>query len=951
MRIRSVLVVLFGISGATGLLYESVWTQYLGLFLGHTAYAQSLVLMLFMGGLSLGAYLAGSLSQWIKRPLAVYACIEILIGISALAFHFLYIQGTELYFEHWLPLVNNLELVTFSKLLLAGLLVFPQTVLLGATFPLMVAGLHRCNSDSMGYSTAGVYFINSLGAAFGVLVTGFYLAPEYGLPTTLLIAGLLNCTVGVIAYFVSRATISMGETAQDNHLTPGWLFLWVAAITGAASFIYEIGWIRMLSLVLGSSSHAFELMLSAFIFGLGIGGYVIRQRMNTIHSPQRTLALVQLFMGSFAALTIVFYDQTFLVMQFFLRALSQSEQGYVLFNILCHSLTFAFMLPVTICAGMTLPLLTQCLVSRGHGEASVGKIYSANTLGSLVGVLLALHFLMPVFGLKFLICVGAAADIALGWWLIKKLTTEKWHTVVVAIMATSVLLVIAVFVQPDPIKMASGVYLRGKINTAREILFHKDGKTASVDVIRNRDQIAIATNGKVDAAVSDNTPSKDEPTMLLLGALPQAIKPNIRTAAVIGFGSGITSNTLLASKALERLDTIEIEPAMVEGARFFAERVERVYRDARSNIVIEDAKTYFASHKVFYDLIVSEPSNPWISGIASLFSIEHYRVIRNHLKADGIFVQWLQIYGMNPETVASVMKALEQSFPYYTLYALNNTDLAIVAQASSPVALPGAAIFSNAQLGKALKRVGIESVYDLHHRRIGSEKLLAPYFNSFSIAANSDFHGILAPAAVKARYLGQDALELQRFRLVPAALSRIIEGVEWPVDPDKLSANMYLHSADLARTALGIRNDLLHGVRFVSSDSNVQSAMLLVHSKPCAGSTKEFVFAIQKIAAATLPFLPAKDNLALWKHIKTTGCAQSLDENTEIHRWLALFTDVSQGNYLRTLYFADTAEMSATWRNNLIMYRLLAAYQAGAPITSNIRASSPEVQLLQAHLR
>lgn len=162
MWFRPLLVALFGISGATGLLYESIWTQYLSLFLGHTAYAQSLVLMLFMGGLSLGAYLAGRYLVRLSRPLVVYALIELFIGLSALLFHWLFIVSTDLYFEHWLPGVEGFVVITASKWLVAGLLVFPQTILLGATFPLMVAGLDRASDQSMGYSTAGVYFVNSL---------------------------------------------------------------------------------------------------------------------------------------------------------------------------------------------------------------------------------------------------------------------------------------------------------------------------------------------------------------------------------------------------------------------------------------------------------------------------------------------------------------------------------------------------------------------------------------------------------------------------------------------------------------------------------------------------------------------------------------------------------------------------------------------------------------------
>lgn len=874
MRSRLLLIILFGFSGATGLLYESIWSQYLGLFLGHSAYAQSVVLVLFMGGLSVGAYAAGRVSKKLEDPLKAYALVEALIGVSGLVFHWLYIRTTGVFFELWLPNVDLPTVIAVSQWVTSGLLIFPQTLLLGATFPLMVAGLSRRSNKSTGHATAGVYFINSLGAALGVLFTGFYLAPELGLPASLMTAGITNLIIAAVALSQSRPNPQSTALKPLTAGTAAPLYLLVAAVTGCASFMYEIGWIRMLSLVLGSSSHAFELMLSAFIFGLAVGGYVIRRRIETLQNPRRYLAYVQLAMGAFAALSVVFYDQTFLAMQFLLQALQQTDQGYFFFNLFSHALTFAFMLPVTICAGMTLPLLTKAMIEDGHGEASIGKIYSANTLGSLLGVMLAIHVIMPLFGLKALICLGALADIALGRWLIGRSSRLRRMPLAYLSLAALVWFAVAGFVRLDPIKMASGVYLHGTIKSSREILFHRDGKTASVDVIRNGDHLAIATNGKVDAAVNDITPSLDEPTMTLLAALPYAIAPETRHAAIIGFGSGITSQTLLASRYLESLDTIEIEPRMVEGARFFGDRVNRVFEDPRSRIIIDDAKTYFARRKRNYGLIISEPSNPWISGIASLFSVEYYRTIRQHLDDDGLFVQWLQIYGMNLDGVASVMKALEVSFPHYVIYALNNTNLAIIATKAAQVELPQAAVFDNEELRTALATVGITTVEDLIHRRIGSNKLLSPYFGSFAVPANSDFHGVLAPAAIKARYKQEDALGIQRFRLVPISLPGIIEGLAWPVDPERLSDNLYLRSAELARIAVAVRDWVLAGQQNTGVDSVTQGALLKLDYQECSHlDNTDVTESLQLVAAATLPYLQPADLHRIWSQLAQSTCS------------------------------------------------------------------------------
>ncbi len=257
---------------------------------------------------------------------------------------------------------------------------------------------------------------------------------------------------------------------------------------------------------------------------------------------------------------------------------------------------------------------------------------------------------MPFFGLKGLITLGAGVDMALGV-LLLFLATEharKHVSAVAAGVSLSAVLIISFGVQLDTLKMASGVYRSGTLISPEEgqNIFHKDGKTATVDVVRYKDGVlSIRTNGKADATMNVGDATKrsgDEITMLLTGTLPLAVAPEARTAAVIGMGSGYTSHILLTSESLERLDTIEIEAAMVEGARMFRPRSGTVFSDPRSHIIVEDAKTFFSTHDRKYDIIISAPSNPWVSGVANLFSLEFYQAIRRHLTEEGVFVQWFQ---------------------------------------------------------------------------------------------------------------------------------------------------------------------------------------------------------------------------------------------------------------------------------------------------------------------
>lgn len=217
----------------------------------------------------------------------------------------------------------------------------------------------------------------------------------------------------------------------------------------------------------------------------------------------------------------------------------------------------------------------------------------------------------------------------------------------------------------DPLRMSSAVYRFGVIlPPTTEVQYYRDGKTASIARYFLNDAMLIATNGKTDASIimEGAVGAPDETTQLLAAVLPLALYPDAKTAAIIGLGSGMTTYSLLGTNRLERVDTVEIEQAMVEGARGFGRWVDRAFTDPRSHIHIDDAKTYFSSQNTHYDIIISEPSNPWVSGVASLFSEEFYRYIKNHLNERGLLVQWVQLYDLNPLLISSTSNVLALHF-------------------------------------------------------------------------------------------------------------------------------------------------------------------------------------------------------------------------------------------------------------------------------------------------
>ena len=896
MQIRDVLrrrflLGVFVVSGFTGLIYESIWTQYLKLFLGHAAYAQTVVLSMFMGGMALGSWLVARNGARLRNLLWGYLLVEALIGVLGIVFHRVFVAVTDLSFTTVIPALPPGAATYAYKWLLAALLVLPQSVLLGMTFPLISGGIIRRWPAHAGESLSVLYFTNSLGGAVGVLVSGFVLIAVVGLPGTVLTAGLLNIALAFAVWLSIRRetepTAASGVMPVPGPAIPSvaskpaarW-FVIAAFLTGAATFMYELGWIRMLSLVLGSSTHSFELMLSAFIFGLAFGGLYVRTRIERIGDPESYLGTIMLVMGALAALTVPASNKMFDFMAWALGTFTPTAGGYVAFNAISQSIAALIMVPATFCAGMTLPVLTHALMRTGAGERAIGTIYSINTLGAIVGVLLAVHVLMPWIGVKGVILTGAGIHIALG---LSRLTIRGLRraapalATVLGIAAFGLTVVLGTI---DPLRVASGVYRLGnaKVPADATVFYLRDGKTATVTLMEEGGNVSIATNGKPDASIqmSSRKPAPDEPTMVLVAAIPLSLQPQAARVANIGFGSGLTSHTLLASPHLRRLDTIEIEPMMVEAARRgFAARIHDVFEDSRSHIVYEDAKTFFAAAQEPYDLIVSEPSNPWVSGVATLFSDEFYGHIARYLRPDGELVQWVQIYETDIDVVASVVKALSRHFGAYAIYNLNDSDIMIVATRAAVLPHLTEGVFGWPRLRAELDRIGVQSLADLQWRLVGDRRLLDPLFDTFTVPVNSDFFPFVDLNAPRLRFMSREAFALPglTFSSVPFLEMLRADGPASPaLEPSPQSAVIRDRRV---RRALAIRRALSSGRLDNLEAAEIISLLLLrTSAEECADPQVQTTWhsSLQSISGWTTAYLTPSQLAEVWSTIRSTPC-------------------------------------------------------------------------------
>jgi spermidine synthase len=910
---RRFLLAVFVVSGFTGLIYESIWSHYLKLFLGHAAYAQTLVLAIFMGGMALGSWTVAHYSSRIRQLLGAYVLVEALIGICGIVFHQTFVAAVDFSFASVIPALPAGLLIPVYKWSLAAVLILPQSVLLGMTFPLISGSLIRRWPQRPGEMLATLYFTNSLGAAIGVLVSGFVLIKAVGLPGTILSAGLLNIALAMVIWAVTRGQAEPAAAAPAAPAGQDRLARWFAIaafLTGAASFMYELGWIRMLSLVLGSSTHSFELMLSAFILGLALGGLYVRRRIEQIRDPVAYVALVMVTTGVLAALTLPAYNLTFDFMEWFLRASTRSANGYAVFNLISQLIAGLIMVPAAFCAGMTLPLLTRELMRRGNAERAIGAIYSANTLGAIAGVLLTIHLLMPFIGVKGVILGGAAIHISVG--MSRFVVARHYPSRATAAALTAAIVVFggAVFaVTLNPAKMASGVYRTGiaALPAGATVAYLRDGKTATISLVELAGLLTIATNGKPDASIQmgPGDASLDESTMVLAAAIPLSMHTHPARVANIGFGSGLTTHTLLTSGLVKRLDSIEIEPLMVEAARKgFGSRIGNVFEDPRSHIVYDDAKTFFASTRAPYDLIVSEPSNPWVSGVATLFSDEFYGRITHYLAPDGYFVQWMQVYETNIDMVASVMKALAAHFGAYALYNTDDSDVLIVATRGARLSDPDDRLLQSPQLREELARVGVQSIADIQLRKIGDNRSIGPLLQTMPVPPNSDFFPFVDLNAPRLRYMRKNASELPALTLLPMPFVELLDGAAPRGPTAEPAANSALYRDRFVRRALEIRHAVSIGSLFSLDPLSASFLSRLDMSREqCAALAGQNAWsdAVRNISDETAPYLNSAELAQIWDKVRSSPCYR--DAAGEPKAWVDLLAAISQRDAVQIVKF------------------------------------------------
>ncbi|MET0290078.1 MAG: fused MFS/spermidine synthase, partial [Pseudoxanthomonas sp.] len=563
-----------------------------------------------------------------------------------------------------------------------------------------------------------------------------------------------------------------------------------------------------------------------------------------------------------------------------LSSLARNDSGYRLYLLGTAGMAMLVMVPTAFFAGMTLPLFTLALLRGGAGESSIGRLYAANTVGAIVGVLLTVHLLIPVVGVRWALVVAAVTDAAIGLWLLAQarpeLSPARLATTAVTVGAVLVLAVMSS--RPDPRAQLSSVFRTGhaRLGDGMQVRFLRDGKTATIGVARSTTTgvQSLLTNGKSDGAMATritDPPAGDELTMVTLGALPLALHPRPEQVGVIGWGLGMSTHTVLGGPQVQRVETAEIESMVLQAAPLFGQRIERALHDPRSQVRVDDARHLFSSGNRRYDVIVSEPSNPWVSGVGGLFTHQFYGFLRDHLQDDGVLVQWLQTYEIDDALLASIVAALLQSFPDAQLYLAQDNDLVLVA-CRSRCSPPRIARWGDGALKRETARIGLDSDASLALRHLGGRALLQTYVKALRGQANDDFHPRLSLEAPRTRFRGDRALALQRMAESGLPILDLMEGhrppradVKIPEMPGHRLTEMRTRALRLAssmRTAWHQSEETTRTRDTAAPELALQA--LLGSSSGLVKDLPTWSEAAADIAAATLGPLAAQDQRGVW---------------------------------------------------------------------------------------
>jgi len=801
-RRASSVYLLFFFSGITGLVYEVIWTRMFAIVFGATAFAISTVLAAFMAGLALGSFYFGRFIDKRGNPLKIYAYLEISIGVYVIMFPFLISLLDRIYVIAYQAYPTSFLVTNVIKFLLSFMVLIIPTTLMGGTLPVL-SKFVVTRQERLGSSIGSLYSINTIGGAIGCFVAGFILIAAVGIRWSIYVTAGINIAIGAAALMLCAWRYRGYQPVPEEKPSPQpeegaqsiaiQLMIVAFGLSGFAALAYEVLWARVLSMILGTTVYAFSIMLTAFLCGLALGSFISSRFIDRIKHLVTIFGAYQIAIGCFGAFSVFIFSRLPLL---FLRMFAWLGGSWRDFTFIQFIITFLVMLIPTILMGAIFPVVSRiCTRQMKLLGRSIGNIYSANTVGAILGSLAAGFLLIPLIGLQNSIKLIASINILVGLSALigskmRGSGAPKRRAIIIPVAICLVILVLIAIPSWNRKVLANGVYFEPRqfFNRNSEVdlygraselqlLYYSEGIDSTVAVFSRGPEMTLSINGMPLAS----TLRTDITLLGMMGYLPVLLHGAPESVLVIGLGAGVTSGMSARYESVARVDCVELERRVVGATRLFSRENREVLDSPKLSLIIDDGRNYLQKTTSKYDVITSDPIHPWLSGAGSLYAVEHFQSCKARLNRGGVVAQWLPLYEMPERDFKTVIRTFQQVFPHTSLWLTDSDAILIGTEDKLRINYRSLMLkFQDEEIQNDMRMLYVDSVPQFLTFFMMGEDRLSEY--AADARLNTDDHPILEFSAPEGLYSETVADNLesisQEMELITPFLHNLDEEVE-----------------------------------------------------------------------------------------------------------------------------------------------------------------------------
>ncbi len=694
MNYKLLLIFLFLIgSGTAAMIYQVVWIRLSTLSVGATSLSLSIVIGAFFLGLGLGSFLSRYFNHQKRSILTTYALLEITIAFFGLA-----LLPILLNLDYLIAHVALFSEISALKFIVITLLLLIPTTAMGATLPL-ISTLVIQETKTMGKRYAQIYSLNTFGAVLGALLCGFVLVPSIGLDGAIYTAVIINIIIALTAIMASQQSLfstlqkfspppylSAQKPQADTKLIKNQKLkaLGILFITGFVSIATEIGWSKYLIIFTGSTLYGFSILIAIFLFAIAIGAWVIRHYLDRIKQPAlwlgyALLGLAVLLVYSYSGLSYIPTLQTYL---------THSDLSLANQNLLKYVAIFALISPPSFLFGALFPLaLLLYTQTADRVQSDSSTAFGINTFAGILGSIVAGFWLIPQFGTATLLLSMAGIVALVATLFLLSLAIKKQRLIVIALsVSTFALIIFSPPLSYKPLLMTTFNNTNKTDLSDEHLTYIKEAKSGVIGIINHKNQYSrLINNGLSEASVDTFNYNHVDLTATLLGIIPYLFHTDPKNSFVIGFGGGVTTYALTKTP-LQFIEVVELEPEVINAMKSVYPRgIIPALVDDRVSLKIQDARHELLATKNRYDIIISQPSHPWLSGASNLFTQEFFELTYNRLSSNGIYSQWVNLFKMDTTTLKAIIKAFNNVYPHTSSFIMRQGEDLILIGSKQPI--------------------------------------------------------------------------------------------------------------------------------------------------------------------------------------------------------------------------------------------------------------------------